>query len=352
MNKTAKYIVSPKSPIREVMKIIDENKDGIVLVANEEGRLVGTVTDGDIRRFMPPGRPFDEPSSSVMWINPATVPLGASRAEIREVLARNRLRSIPVVDLEGRPCDLVHLRDFLPSEDGDPMAVIMAGGEGKRLRPLTESIPKPMAKIGDRPILENIVRNLEKAGIKKLYLTVNYQAEAIEGHFGDGNQFGVSINYLREKVKMGTAGGLSLLPEIPHEPFIVMNGDLLTTVNFNRMFDFHRQHRSVLTIAASEYHLGIPYGVLDLAGHFVLGVNEKPTKSVFCNSGIYILNPELLRLIPNNAHYNMTDLMRDVVREGLPMAAFPLHEYWVDIGQKEDLHKAREDFQNGVVEYE
>lgn len=346
------YIVKPKNSVREVIEIIDKNREGIALVTDDANRLVGTITDGDIRRFMLANRSLDESCSGVMWINTCTCLVGTSNEALLALMNQHSIRSIPLLDDQGRLVDIVHIRNLLGKHDQQMIAVIMAGGDGKRLRPLTKKVPKPMVKVGDRPILENILISLAQFGITKIYLTVNYQAEMIENYFQDGSKQGVKLIYLREEQKMGTAGGLSLIQDIPAEPMIVMNGDVVTNINFTRILDFHRQHRSVMSVAASEYHISIPYGVLNLAGHYVLGITEKPSNQFLCNAGIYVINPELLRLIPSDRVYNMTDLMQDVVRQGLPVTAFPIREYWIDIGQKEDLQKARVDFQATVAALE
>lgn len=347
-NKLKPYIVGPKNRVREVMEVIDKNREGIALVTDDGGRLVGTITDGDLRRFMIANRSLDEPCTNVMWINPCTSPVGTPNDSLLSLMNQHSIRSLPLLDGEGLLADIVHIRHLLSKGDQGLVAVIMAGGDGKRLRPLTRKMPKPMVKVGDRPILENILLSLAQYGITNIYLTVNYQARMIEDYFEDGSRHGVEITYLREKSKMGTAGGLSLMAKPPIEPLIVMNGDVVTNVNFTRILDFHRQHRAVMSVAACEYHINVPYGVLNLAGHYVLGINEKPSNQFLCNAGIYVINPELIRLIPPDRPYNMTDLIQDVVRQGLPVTAFPIREYWIDIGQKENLQKARVDFQSTV----
>lgn len=339
----SQYFVKPMMTVHQVIETIDRNKDGIVLVVDEAGKMVGTVTDGDIRRFLLAKRSLDEPCSQVMWTKPIVGQTNAPKEALLALMQRHRLRNLPLVDPDGKPKRVLNWSDLF--EESSPRsvrtAVVMAGGEGKRLWPLTESMPKPMVTVGDKPILENIVGNLVKAGITEIFLSVNYQADVIEKHFGDGSAFGAKISYLREKGKLGTAGSLSLLPQIPSEPLIVMNGDVLTSVPFDRLLDFHHTHRSVMTIASIQYHFQIPYGVLNLAGSYVIGMEEKPSKKFLCNAGIYVLNPEAVDLVPVGKPFNMTELGEELIRHGLPVSAFPMHEHWIDIGQKEDLAKAR-----------
>lgn len=338
-----KYLAAPSDTIRKAIELIDRNKDGIVLVVEKE-KLVGTITDGDIRRFLLNGRSVEELCEKVMWKTPTTALAGSTPEELRALLKKYRLTSIPLVDKEHRPVGVVSFRDLWEQAAPEShFAVIMAGGEGKRLRPITESIPKPMIEVGGKPVLENIVTGLAKSGIKDIQISLNYRGDIIENHFGDGSRFGVSIGYLREEKKLGTAGALSLLPSLPARPFLVMNGDVMTNVNYQRMFEFHKQHRAAITVAATMYHFRIPYGVLETAGQFVMGLKEKPSQNFLCNAGIYIVDPEMVEMIPQDESYDMIHLMDAAMKEGLPVAAFPIHEYWLDIGQKEDLDKARKE---------
>ena len=339
-----KFCISKDATIRQVMAVIDKNKEGIALVIDEDRKLIGTITDGDIRRFLLAQRSMEESASAIMYTAPMTAPLESSEKDVRALLQKYRLRSIPMVDTNGRPRRLMTFRDLLQDDRDEITAVIMAGGEGKRLRPLTEQVPKPMLRVGDRPVLENIILSLADAEVKKIYIAVNYMAEAIESYFKDGSKWGVKIHYLREKEKLGTAGALNLLPEIPSQPFLVINGDIMTAIDPRRLLDFHRQHRCVMCIGAIRYRVSVPYGVLDLAGHYVLDIAEKPKQALFCNAGIYVLSPEILRFVTPNTACDMTKLLDKVVRNGLPVAAFPIHESWLDIGKIEDLKRARKAF--------
>jgi dTDP-glucose pyrophosphorylase len=335
--------VKPTMTVQDIIAVIDKSKSGIALVTDDAGRLLGTITDGDIRRFILAARKLDEPCDRVMCARPATVSVETPRHEIQQILAKRKLRHVPVVDALGRVKSLVTMAEFLGADTRNTIAVIMAGGEGKRLRPITESIPKPMIELGNKPLLESIICNLASHAITSIYLAVNYKRKIIEDYFGDGSGFGVSIHYIREPKKLGTIGALSLLQELPSEPFIVMNGDVVTGINFARLIDYHTQHRAMLTTAASQYNLSVPYGVLDLAGHFVLGVKEKPTHTLFCNAGIYVLEPDVVPMIPHDTRYDITTLIDELVARGFPVSAFPLREYWVDIGKKDDLQKAIDD---------
>jgi len=335
--------LTPGMTVRKCIEVIDRNKHGIALVVDAGGRLVGTVTDGDIRRFTLANRSLDELVESVMWQKPLSASADASEAEIRELMHKKLVRNIPLVDNDGRPVGIVNVTDLIGEDDGVHLAVVMVGGKGKRLMPLTETTPKPMVLVADKPILESIILSLKEAGIRRIYLAINHMGDIIEQYFGDGSSFGVEISYLREQEKLGTVGALSLLPELPTTPILVMNGDVVTKTKLLRLLDYHKHHRCVMTVAATRYSFEIPLGVLDVKGHYLLGLCEKPQQHFLCNAGIYMINPEVVSLIPSSVEYNTTDLIEELVRKGLPVTTFPIHEYWVDVGQVEDLKRARKD---------
>ncbi len=341
-------LVSRGASVRQVLECIDRNKAGVALMVDEAGRLLGTITDGDVRRFILARRDLDEPAEGIVWQRPVVAPVGTDLEELKRLMTLHKVRLIPVVDAERRPVGVFSHRELLFSEGDTRQVVVMAGGEGKRLLPLTAETPKPMLKVGDTPVLENLIRGLVANEFKRIFLAVNYKAEVIEEYFGDGAALGADISYLRERDKLGTAGALALLPKVPTAPLLVINGDVVTGADFNRLHDFHLQHRAVMTVASIEYKVQVPYGALRLAGHFLLGVDEKPQQVFRCNAGIYVLNPELLRLVPKGRTYDMTDLLADALRGGLPVCTFPLREYWLDIGQLNDLERARRECAGGT----
>lgn len=334
--------------LRQVMERIDKNKMGLVMVVDAKGVLEGTITDGDLRRFILAQGSLDQPAHTLAWQSPITAKLGAPHAELKGLMEAHKVRLIPLLDDEGRPVSVFSHRQLLFSEDQVPAAVILAGGEGLRLRPLTDKLPKPMIKVGGKPILAGIVADLVEAGFKRLFISVNYKREVIEEYFGDGSQFGAEITYIREDKKLGTAGPLALLPQTPSAPMFVINGDVVTNTDFKQLYEYHLQHRASMTVAAIEYKVRVPYGVLNLAGHFLMGVQEKPTLNFHCSAGIYVLNPELLHSIPKGQDHDMTDLLNSTLKQGLPVCTFPIHEYWIDVGQVEDLEKARLECENGM----
>jgi NDP-sugar pyrophosphorylase family protein len=275
-----------------------------------------------------------------------SAPDGSSEGYLLDLMRRGNIMAVPLLDAAGRFVRLVHLTDLSPA-DAPPepacfeFAVIMAGGEGMRLRPITDSIPKPMVDIGGVPLLERQIQRLAHAGLKRVYLSVNYLSHVIEQHFGDGSSLGLEVRYLREHEKLGTGGALSLLPERPTGTIVVMNGDILTTSDFGSLHHFHQAHGAQVTVAAVDYRIHIPYGVIQTEGPYATGLAEKPSQRFLCNAGIYAVSPQALDLLPRQQKFNMTDLIEACLAARRPVAVFPVHEYWSDIGTPADLERAR-----------
>jgi NDP-sugar pyrophosphorylase family protein len=271
-----------------------------------------------------------------------------------ELMRRHTLRHVPLVDSDGRVVDIALMSDLINTLEPPMRALVMAGGFGTRLRPLTDELPKPMLPLGDRPLLEVIVRRLHEAGIRHVSISRHYKGDQIEQHFGDGRRFDVDIQYVDEDKPLGTAGALGLLAESAHgptgdDPLLVVNGDVLTQVNYAAMLDFHRANGADLTLAVRPFEIQVPYGVVDTDGVRVKGVDEKPVIRNFINAGIYLLNNRVCRLVPAGGHYDMTQLIGRAVDEGLRVISFPLREYWLDIGQSEDYARAVADMKEGKV---
>jgi dTDP-glucose pyrophosphorylase len=337
--------LSPEAPLVEAVRAIENSRRRIAVVVSNEGSLLGTLTDGDVRRCLLAGGSLTTPLSKAMNSHPLSASLGSSDSYLLGVMQRGNILAVPLVDTAGRFAKLVHLTDLAPAESceaaGFAFAVIMAGGEGLRLRPITENIPKPMVDIGGVPLLERQISRLVKAGLERVYLSVNYLSHVIEEHFSDGGSFGLEIRYLREREKLGTGGALSLLPERPDSPIIVMNGDILTTSDFGSLYAFHQSHSAHVTVAAIDYRINIPFGVIHNEGARVTGLAEKPSQSFLCNAGIYAISPVVLEQLPHGSAYNMTDLINSCLTAGQTVAVFPVHEYWSDIGTPAELDKAR-----------
>jgi len=347
--------IAADNVLRDAITTINSNEQGIALVVDAERRLVGTITDGDIRRAILAGKDVSSPiqelldqRSSSPYPEPITARSGTSAAELLRLMKEKFVKQLPLLDRDGRVVDLVTMEDLLPDDALPLQAVIMAGGYGTRLSPLTNEVPKPMLPVGDRPIMEYTVEQLQRVGIKNVSISTHYLTDQISEHFGDGRDFGVEINYIKEEHPLGTAGALGLM-EVPDEPLLVINGDILTRVDFRAMLAFHRKHNADLTVGIRQYEMEVPYGVLDCDGPNVVHLSEKPRHSFLVNAGIYLLESSAHGFVPREEHFNMTDLIERLLEEGLKVVSFPILEYWLDIGQPLDYKKAQEDLENGRV---
>jgi NDP-sugar pyrophosphorylase family protein len=272
-----------------------------------------------------------------------TASMDTSRETILALMKQKGIRQIPVIDEHGRIIDLKVLNDIIQPPMRDNLVVFMAGGLGTRLIPLTTDCPKPLLKVGDKPLLETILENFIEYGFCNFYISVNYKADMIKAYFQDGSRWGVSIHYVHENKMMGTAGALSLLPHRPEKPFIVMNADLLTTVNFQHLLDFHQNHKATATMCIRDYHFQCPYGVIKMEQQRLVGIDEKPSQRFFVNAGIYVLEPAVLNLIPHDTPIDMTNVFEKIIKQEYEAVVFPIREYWMDIGMVDDFERA-----NGV----
>lgn len=350
---TANLTVQPDAPLRRVMACIDANTRGIALIVDEERHLLGTITDGDIRRAILIGIDLDTPVSEILknksnplYPRPITASADAPPDELLELMRQHRIRQIPILDEFERVAGLVTMEELLPDQDLPLQAVIMAGGYGKRLRPLTEDLPKPMLPVGDRPLLERTLEQLRLAGIRRVQISTHYLQKKISDYFGDGKAFGLELNYVNEDRPLGTAGALKLI-DPPQEPILVMNGDILTQMDFRAMLDFHHQYAADMTIAVRQYEFRVPYGVVETDGVRVTGIVEKPLWQNFINAGMYLLSPEVQRYIPGRQRCDMPDLIERLIEAGRVVICFPVREYWMDIGEFRDYHQVLDDVNNG-----
>jgi dTDP-glucose pyrophosphorylase len=336
--------LSPRESVREAMERLDAARTQIVLVIDPDGRLLGTVTDGDIRRAILRQTDLDASVEEVMNAHPVTARSGAHPEALVGIMRDRQVHQLPLVDESGRVTGLELLDRLMASPPRENAAVLMAGGLGSRLRPLTETTPKPLLEIGGRPLLETIIETLAEHGFRRLYLSVNYRADQIEAHFGDGKARGLRIDYLREDTFLGTAGALSLLPEPPEAPLLVMNGDILTTLDFGQLMDFHDAQDADLTMCIRQISTRVPYGVVDLDENRIVAITEKPEQQHFVNAGIYVLDPGVVAGIAAGRRLDMTELAQEVSAGGRTVAAFPIREYWLDIGQPADYERAQADY--------
>ncbi|WP_016742355.1 nucleotidyltransferase family protein [Brevibacillus brevis] len=337
-------LVSPQTPILHTLEIIDKSARQIALVADENDRLLGTVTDGDIRRGLLKGRALQDPISLIMNSFPTVASPYETRENILALMKIKKIHQIPIVDEDGKIVHVEVLNELLRPTKKDNWVVLMAGGLGTRLHPLTHDCPKPLLPVGNKPLLETILQSFIDQGFHRFYISVKYKAEMIQEHFGDGSNWGISIQYLQEKESLGTAGALSLLPEKPSEPFFVMNGDLLTKVNFEQLLDFHKTYQAQATMCVREYDHQIPYGVVRLDQYRLTSIEEKPTQRFFVNAGIYVLSPDAVENIPHNQYFDMPSLFDHLVKNQQQTIAFPIREYWLDIGRMADFERANMEF--------
>ncbi len=342
--------------MRDVLTVIDKNGEGVALVVSAERELLGIVTDGDIRRGILAQLDFKEPVSAflahktqVIGKKPLAAPADLSAPDIARLMEVRLVRHLPLLDDEQKIAGLALRRDPAKMRHLPLRAVVMAGGFGSRLRPFTEDTPKPLLPVGDKPVIERTIEQLRNAGVYRVSITTHYHAEKIEEHFGDGRAFGIDLSYTHETEPLGTAGALAGLRG-GGDPLLVINGDILTAVDYGAMLDFHREHEATITVGVRKYEMSVPFGVLDVEGAAVTGLREKPSYSLFINAGIYLLEPSVLDLIPEKKRSDMTELIQSVLDSGTgKVISFPIHEYWIDIGQLQDYMRAQADAASGKL---
>jgi dTDP-glucose pyrophosphorylase/CBS domain-containing protein len=341
-------VISPITSITEAIALLDRAGTGALVLCTKDRILCGLLTDGDIRRAILHGKSMDAPCDSIASRKPVVAPRSIPTGEALQLMNQHDINHLPVVDAENRVVEFLLRKDLVVDVRLDLSAVIMAGGYGTRLLPLTESVPKPMLPVGDRPLLELTLQQLRRAGIRDVKLTTHYLPESIVNHFGDGESFGVNLNYLNESHPMGTAGGLKQMKK-PDSPFLVINGDILTGVPFHEMLAYHRKHGAVLTVGVRKYDMQVPFGVVECEDVRIVKLQEKPSFSFFINAGTYLLEPSACDYIPQGRPFDMTDLIQKLLEAGLPVVSFPIMEYWLDVGRHEDYQKAQEDVLSGKI---
>ena len=342
-------ILGPDATLRDAVQVIEQMRRLIAVVLDADRHLLGVLSDGDIRRAFLAGKGLQSAAAAAMTPNPILADTAAGPQGWLELMLERGVNAAPVVDAQGRFVRVVQVSDYTDQPrvwtggQDYSAAVIMAGGEGRRLLPITLERPKPMIDVGGVPLLERQVRAMVRAGLKRIFIATNYLGHIIEDHFGDGSGWGIEIVYLREPRKLGTAGALSLLPFVPTGPLLVVNGDVLTTVDFGKLLEYHRETKAFITVAATTHRVMIPFGVLRLDGERVIAIEEKPSESFLCNAGIYALNPEAVTLVPPEQQIDMTDVVANSIAAGHHVSVFPIHEYWADIGSPNDLKQILQD---------
>ena len=347
MNIELLKILKDKS-IKEALEVIENGSLKIAFVVDENNILLGSISDGDVRRAFLKGIGVDSPILDLFNNSPIVANISEFEDNLKRICieSEDQIDTIPLIDDKGRLVDIYCFgSEYLPKAHNNTV-VLMVGGLGSRLRPLTENTPKPMLNVGGKPILETIVKGFSDNGFTNITMCLGYKSDVIKDHFQDGSDFGVNINYILENKRMGTAGALTLLDKKLDEPFFVMNGDLLTNVNFDKMLDFHKENNSKATMCVREYDIEVPYGVVNIVNEQISSIEEKPVHKFFVNAGIYLLEPECIDLVPNNEFYDMPTLFSKLIDAKEKTTSFPLREYWLDIGRISDYEKAELEYYN------
>ena len=335
------YLVAATGSVRDAMAAVDRGAARIALAVDHTGRLTGVVTDGDLRRALLAGAALTDPVAPILTRRYLSVTEADGRAAALEFMRARRIDAVPVVDGDGHPVGLHLLQQFLEPVARANWAVIMAGGQGVRLRPLTDHLPKPMLPVAGRPIIERLVLHLVGFGLKRIFVSVNYLGDLIEQHLADGSRFGARIEYLREDAPLGTAGALGLLPEPPSAPLVLLNGDLVTSADLGSLLDTHAAGGYSATIGIRRYRHTVPFGCVERDGPRVLGLEEKPTLEREVNSGIYALDPAVVARVEAGRRTDAPDLIGDLLAAGEPVGAFEIEDDWIDVGGREQLAAAR-----------
>jgi len=343
-------LVSPRATIRDALKVINAARSQFAMVVDADGRLLGTLSDGDVRRGLLDNASLEDVVEKCMCRDPKVAKSGQSPEDILILMRRSGLHQIPIVDGDHRVIGLKTVDDFLCLANRDNPVVIMAGGLGSRLSELTRERPKPMLPVGGRPVLETIVSRFVTQGFSRIWLAVNYRAEVIEAHFGDGRAFGADIRYLKEDKRLGTAGALSLLPPEIDQPVIVSNADLVANLDYPELVDAHTSSAAVATMAVREHEYPIPFGVVMESGGWIERIDEKPVHRVVVNAGVYVLSPEAIRRVPYDTYFDMPQLFENLISDGCSVFCHRLNGYWLDIGHRTDYERANADFSEGTVD--
>ncbi len=339
-------VAPPERSIADAISQLDRVGTGGLVLCHPDGQVAGVLTDGDIRRAVLRKLSLADPCGSIATQAPIAARAPIEPEAALALMLQHDINHLPVVDEAGVLVDFLLRKNLVVDAPGDLSAVVMAGGFGKRLMPLTENVPKPMLPMGERPLLERTIDQLREAGIQEVHLTTHYLPESIVGHFGNGEAFGVHMSYATEDEPLGTAGGLRLIPR-PDGPFLVINGDILTRVSYQEMLRFHRKHGATLTVGLRAHEVEVPFGVVEADGVRVTELTEKPRIRLLVNAGIYLLEPGAWDAIPAGRRFDMTDLIRLLLDEGQIVVGFPIIEYWQDVGRHEDYRQAQEDLRDG-----
>ena len=344
MYKIDEIKINQNASIKEALEVIDKGAIKVALVLSDDGLLLGMLNDGDIRRALLKGMSLGDSIAGIINKHPVVANINDTKERILELANEKKLHQIPIIS-NGKLVGIQDIREFLAPKNKPNKVILMVGGLGTRLRPLTNDVPKPMLDVGNKPILHTIVENFAKYGYTDIIMCVNYKSEIIKEYFGNGDKFGVKIEYVLESKRMGTAGALSLLQKRPKDDFFVMNGDLLTNVNFEYLHEYHKDSNALASICIRKYEMQVPYGVVNVRANKVTSIEEKPTQSFFVSAGIYMFSPIVLDFIPKGVFYDMPTLFSELLKHDFPIHPFPIREYWLDIGRMDEYRRANDEYE-------
>ena len=344
MYKIDEIKINQNASIKEALEVIDKGAIKVAVVLSDDGLLLGMLSDGDIRRALLKGMSLDDSIAGIINKHPVVANINDTKERILELANEKKLHQIPIIS-NGKLIGIQDIREFLAPKNKPNKVILMVGGLGTRLRPLTNDVPKPMLDVGNKPILHTIVENFAKYGYTDIIMCVNYKSEIIKEYFGNGDKFGVKIEYVLESQRMGTAGALSLLQKRPKDDFFVMNGDLLTNVNFEYLHEYHKDSNACASICIRKYEMQVPYGVVNVRANQVTSIEEKPTQSFFVSAGIYMFSPIVLDFIPKGVFYDMPTLLGELLKQGFAVYPFFIREYWLDIGKMDEYRRANDEYE-------
>ncbi|MGJ1224638.1 nucleotidyltransferase family protein [Sphingobacterium siyangense] len=346
MNIVEQHTILHTGTVRDALVKLDQLAyDAILFVVDEEKKLIGSMTDGDLRRGFIRGLGFDDHLIDFIQPSPKFIFERDYNLDKLDLFRNNHFKIVPILNEEKAIVDILNFRTRTTLIPAD--AVLMAGGEGKRLRPLTEKTPKPLLKVGDKPIIEYNIERLKKVGIKNVNLSINYLGDQLIDYFGDGKDRNLNIQYVKEEKPLGTIGSILLVDHFSHDDIIVMNSDLLTNIDFADFFQTYKKTDADMAVATTSYHVDVPYAVLEVnESNTVKSLKEKPRYTYYSNAGIYILKRDLLKMIPENQFFDITDLMDRILEMNLKLVTYPINGYWLDVGKHEDFKKAQEDIKH------
>lgn len=350
METWSEVILKANDTLNMAIKTIQKGGLRVALIVDDSGKLIGTITDGDIRRSLIKRIALDSAVSEVMNHNPTTALETDTSESIMLKMREKDLLHVPILDNDGVLVGLEILQNLVHDKHYENPVLLMAGGFGKRLMPLTENTPKPLLNLGNYSILETILMQFVDFGFKNFYISIHFQGDKIKNFFGNGSRWGVKITYLNESSPLGTAGAIGLLPKnLPKLPLLMINGDVLTRVNFEHLLAFHKENNDIATVCVREHEIQVPFGVINIKSNKVDTISEKPIKKFFINAGVYVLDHSFIESVSNIGNIDMPNLLEKQMNKGNSVGVFLIHEYWKDIGTLNEYKNVQDSFPNGFI---